>query len=94
MCISHSFATSVKPFINVTFWAPFFDQNRKNANFPVWEQNSGNEFIFRVWGAFGAQNASERKNGPKSGKSAFGRFGLQNRAQNVTFITVLRSERK
>ena len=59
-----------------------------------WEQKSENVLIFHFWGAFGAQNAPERKSGPKSGKSAFERFGLQKRAQNVTFITVLRSERK
>ena len=32
---SLTFARSAKPFINVTFWARFFDQNRKNANFPL-----------------------------------------------------------
>ena len=89
-----TFARSVKPLLNVTFWARFFDQIRKNAIFSFLGAKSGIVLIFRFWGAFGAQNAPERKSGPKSGKSAFGRFGLQKRAQNVAFITVLRSERK
>ncbi len=33
MWLSHLSARSARPFINVTFWAPFFDQNRKNAIF-------------------------------------------------------------
>ena len=91
---SLTFARSAKPLIIVRFWAPFFDQNRTNAIFHFWEPKSGNELIFRFWGAFGATNAPERKSWPKTGKSDFGRFGLQKRAQNLMFFTVWRSERK
>ena len=33
---SHTFARSAKPLIIVRFWAPFFDQNRKNPFFNFW----------------------------------------------------------
>ena len=91
---SLTIARSAKPFIHVTFWAPFFDQNRTKALSPLLEQKGENDLILRFWGAFGTKNAPERKSWPKSEKSAFGRFGLRKRAQNVTFITGLRSERK
>ena len=71
-----------------------FDQNRKNAIFHFLEPKIGNELIFRFWGAFGGKNAPERESLPKSEKSGFGRFGLQKRAQNLMFFTVLRLERK
>ena len=91
---SLTFARSEKPHINVTFWVSFSTRIAKTRIFKSLKAKSGNDLIFRFWGAFGAQNAPERKSWPKSEKSAFGRFGLQKRAQNVTFITVLRSERK
>ena len=40
------------------------------------------------------QTLQNGKVGPKVKKSGFGRFGLQKRAQNLTFFTVSRSERK
>ena len=92
--ISTDFHQKRKTFMNATFRAPFSNQNRRNAVFHFWKQKNANEFIFRFWGAFGAQKAPERKSEPKSGKSAFGRFGLQKRAQNLTLSTVWRSVRK
>ena len=59
-------APCVKPLINVRFWAPFFDQNRKNAIFHSWDEKSEILLIFHFWGAFCAKNAPGRKSEPKS----------------------------
>ena len=71
-----------------------FRPESQKRDFPLLGSKNENELIFRFWGAFGAKNAPERKSWPKSAKSAFGRFGLQKRAQNLMFCTVSRSERK
>ena len=72
----------------------FFRPESQKRDFPLLRAKSGNVLIFRFWRAFGAKNAPERKSGPKSEKSAFGRFGLQKRVQMLMFFTVWRSERK
>ena len=68
---------------------PLQMKKSKNTNFPrkahFWDEKTGNVLIFRFGNAFGARNAPERKSGPKSGKSDFGRFGLQKRAQMLMF---------
>ena len=63
----------------------FFRPESPKRGFGLLRAKSGNVFIFHFWRAFGAKNAPERKSGPKSEKGAFGRFGLQKRAQMLMF---------
>ena len=54
----HLSARSAKPFINVTFWARFFDQNRKNAIFPLLGAKKWKWANFSLLGRFWRQKRS------------------------------------
>ena len=75
MCISHSFATSVKPFINVTFWAPFFDQNRKNAVFSLLGRKNRKCADFSLRERFWRQKRSRTEKLTQKWKKRFWAFG-------------------
>ena len=77
----HLSARSVKPFINVTFWAHFSTRIAQTRVFHFWEQKSEKLLLCHFWSTLGAKNAPKRKSEPKSEKSGFGRFGPQKRAQ-------------
>ena len=74
MCISHSFATSVKPFINVTFWAPFFDQNRKNAIFSLLGRKNRKCADFSLRERFWRQKRSRTEKWAQKWKKRFWAF--------------------
>ncbi len=69
---------SAKPLINVTFWAPFFDQNRRNAIFHFWDEKA--KFcLFSTSGALFAQKTPRNgKMSPKVRKAHLRVLGSKN----------------
>ena len=62
-----------------------FRPESQKRDFPLLEAKKWNSANFPPLERFWRKNAPERGNVPKSGKSAFGRFGLRKRAQMLMF---------
>ena len=91
---SLTFARSAKPFINVTFWARFFEQNRKNAIFPLLGAKKWKWAHFSLLGRFWRQKRSRTEKWTQKWNKRFWAFGAPKTCPEPYLITVLRSEQK
>ena len=73
-----TFARNAKPFINVTFRASFFHQNRKTRIFHFWKQKSEKMHFLASGALFAPKTLQKRKNSPKAKKAVLGVLGSKN----------------
>ena len=75
---SFTFARSAKPFINTTFWGPFFDQNRKKAISTFGSKKVKMSSFFASGALLAPKTPQNRKVGPKAKKAILGVLGSKN----------------
>ena len=73
-CCLLTFVRSAKPLINVTFWARFFDQNRKNAIFPLLGAKKWKWANFSLLGRFWRPKRSRTEKWAQKRKKRFWAF--------------------